>query len=398
MGSPDRRASFRSHAWLGHAAPAIVGALTLAVLATGASVAYSRSQSAKGHPQTGIQRALAGGKGGTRNVIASPPPAAPQARPVAVAKLGRLYLPDALVTTSRPITSAQVVALSKIPGIQGLASALRGITTLGTRRVNVLAVNPSTFRAFTPRPTAASDPLWQVPAQGEAIASYELNKQAKVPLGGRLALGRIPNERIGALAEFSLPDVDVVVGSTQSALVGATTRVLLVSDPSADAASIKAAFTQVLGSPVSVQLLRPTFTPVPVSGGENLQANSPADLRTLYMRAAATCPGLPWGVLAGIGQVETDHGRVKAVSSAGAEGPMQFLPSTWAVYGVDGDGDGKADIFDQADAVYSAARYLCASGGGQTDTLYDAIFAYNHSDFYVRTVLSLAAQYMNQGA
>ena len=63
------------------------------------------------------------------------------------------------------------------------------------------------------------------------------------------------------------------------------------------------------------------------------------------------------------------------------------------IRGVDGDGDGKADILDQADAVYSAARYLCASGGGQPDTLYDAIYSYNHSDFYVKTVLGLAAQY-----
>jgi hypothetical protein len=148
---------------------------------------------------------------------------------------------------------------------------------------------------------------------------------------------------------------------------------------------------------VSVQLLRPAFTAAPVSGGATVRAESPIDLRTLYIRAAQTCPGLPWGVLAGIGQVETDHGRVKAVSSAGAEGPMQFLPSTWAIYGVDGDGDGKANIFDQADAVYSAARYLCASGGGRPDTLYDAIYAYNHSDYYVRTVLSLASQYMGQG-
>ena len=84
-------------------------------------------------------------------------------------------------------------------------------------------------------------------------------------------------------------------------------------------------------------------------------------------------------------------------SWAGATGGPQFLPSIYLRLARDGDGDGKADIFDQADAVYSAARYLCASGGGQTDTLYDAIFAYNHSDFYVRTVLSLAQQYMNQG-
>ncbi len=129
------------------------------------------------------------------------------------------------------------------------------------------------------------------------------------------------------------------------------------------------------------------------SGSEKLVADTPAELRSLYQRAAKTCPGLPWGVLAGIGQVETDNGRVKAVSSAGAMGPMQFMPATWAVYGVDGDGDGKADILNQVDAVYSAAHYLCASGGGKSDKLYAAIFAYNHSDFYVNTVLGLAAQY-----
>ena len=122
--------------------------------------------------------------------------------------------------------------------------------------------------------------------------------------------------------------------------------------------------------------------------------NLPASLRALYMRgAAAECPGLPWNVLAGIGQVETDHGQNKNVSSAGAMGPMQFMPATWAVYGVDGDGDGVADILDQADAIYSAAHYLCADGGGNSATLYQAIFAYNHSDYYVNTVLAVAAQY-----
>jgi soluble lytic murein transglycosylase-like protein len=123
-------------------------------------------------------------------------------------------------------------------------------------------------------------------------------------------------------------------------------------------------------------------------------SNLPESLRALYMRgAAAECPGLPWNVLAGIGQVETDHGQNKNVSSAGAMGPMQFMPATWAVYGVDGDGDGVADILDQADAIYSAAHYLCADGGGNSATLYQAIFAYNHSDYYVNTVLAVAAQY-----
>jgi hypothetical protein len=391
--------SHRIRDWLAHAAPALVAIVALATVATGASVAYLRahSTSAKPSPALSSVRALTDGRG-TSHIQVAQPGTTTKAQPaIAVTKLGRLYLPDAAVALPRSVTASQLAAVRRVSGIQGVVTALRGTTTLGGRSVNVLAVNPGSFRAFTPRPTAASDALWQVPARGEAIASYELNKKSELPLGGRLPLGRVPDIRIGALAEFSLPNVDVVVSTARAAAVGATSPVLFVSSPNGDASSLRTSIGRVLGTPVKVTMLRPAFKPVTVtgvgSGGEHLTADTPVDLRTLYMRAAATCPGLPWGVLAGIGQVETDHGRNKAVSTAGAMGPMQFLPSTFAIYGVDGDGDGKANILDQPDAVYTAARYLCASGGGQPDTLYDAIFAYNHSDFYVKTVLGLAAQY-----
>ena len=119
----------------------------------------------------------------------------------------------------------------------------------------------------------------------------------------------------------------------------------------------------------------------------------PPGMLVLYRNAAATCPGLPWEVLAGIGKVETDHGRAVRTSSAGAEGPMQFMPATWAAYGVDANGDGTADVQDPADAVYAAARLLCADGGGRPATLSSAVFAYNHSSGYVATVLAWAARY-----
>lgn len=87
----------------------------------------------------------------------------------------------------------------------------------------------------------------------------------------------------------------------------------------------------------------------------------PAGLLALYQHAAGVCPGLPWPVLAGIGKVESDHNRPPGqVSPLGAQGPMQFLPSTWAAFGVDGNSDRRLDPFDPADAIPAAARYLCA--------------------------------------
>ncbi|MCZ3387211.1 MAG: lytic transglycosylase domain-containing protein, partial [Actinomycetia bacterium] len=80
-------------------------------------------------------------------------------------------------------------------------------------------------------------------------------------------------------------------------------------------------------------------------------------------------------------------------SSAGAMGPMQFLPSTFAAYAVDGDGDGIADIWNPADSIYSAARYLCANGaGGGPRALYNALYRYNPADWYVIMVVRVAGE------
>jgi peptidoglycan hydrolase CwlO-like protein len=130
------------------------------------------------------------------------------------------------------------------------------------------------------------------------------------------------------------------------------------------------------------------------SAGAGRGANGkdiPPDFLALYRAAALTCPGMNWHVLAAIGQVESGHGRNDGPSSSGAEGPMQFLPGTFAAYAVDGNHDGVVDIWNPADAIFTAAHYLCANGAGSPTKLYTAIWHYNHADWYVQLVLGVAA-------
>jgi transglycosylase-like protein with SLT domain len=133
------------------------------------------------------------------------------------------------------------------------------------------------------------------------------------------------------------------------------------------------------------------------------QREIPPRYLQLY-QAAAQRYGLDWAVLAGIGRVECDHGRDPdpsctregAVNLAGAGGPMQFISSTWVRYGVDGDGDGRQDRWDPADAIYGAANYLRASGA--PSDYGRAILAYNHAGWYVTEVESWAARYRVPGS
>jgi hypothetical protein len=119
----------------------------------------------------------------------------------------------------------------------------------------------------------------------------------------------------------------------------------------------------------------------------------PNKIKKLYLAAAARYK-IPWTLLAGIGMEETGHGRNNHTSSAGAQGLMQFMPGTWAAMGVDGDGEGRADIHDDADSVYSAANYLTKSGvRAGAAGVRRALFAYNPVDWYVNDVLYYASRY-----
>ncbi|HEY1650828.1 MAG TPA: bifunctional lytic transglycosylase/C40 family peptidase [Acidimicrobiales bacterium] len=130
-------------------------------------------------------------------------------------------------------------------------------------------------------------------------------------------------------------------------------------------------------------------------------AGIPQAMLALYQEAAETCPGLPWTVLAAIGTVESDNGQSdlpgvhSGANAAGAEGPMQFEPATFAEYArpIPPGGANPPTPYDPTDAVYAASRLLCANGAAGGTDITGAIYAYNHSNAYVQKVLALAQSY-----
>jgi soluble lytic murein transglycosylase-like protein len=127
-------------------------------------------------------------------------------------------------------------------------------------------------------------------------------------------------------------------------------------------------------------LVTPLKPPVRVKTG----SAEPAGKLLRYYRRAERRFGIEWEVLAAVNYVETKFGRVRSRSSAGAQGPMQFLPSTWDAYGLGGN------VYDPHDAILGAANYLHESGA--PGDYRGALYAYNHSDAYVDAVLLYARQ------
>jgi Transglycosylase SLT domain len=123
----------------------------------------------------------------------------------------------------------------------------------------------------------------------------------------------------------------------------------------------------------------------------------PVFLIPIYQQASNEYDLGPAGpsLLAAINEIETGFGQNLGPSSAGAMGWMQFMPSTWAAYGVDADGDGRRDPNDPDDAIFAAARYLSAAGMPEDPE--GAVFAYNHADWYVAEVMARAACFSGIG-
>lgn len=148
------------------------------------------------------------------------------------------------------------------------------------------------------------------------------------------------------------------------------------------APALRASATANVAAARDLIALSPPKNPTPPAAWR-IVTPAPADELLGYYRAAEQEFGVPWTVLAAVHLVETRMGRIRGDSSAGAKGPMQFLPSTWKAYG-------EGDIESNKDSIRAAARYLKANGA--PERLADALFRYNRSDRYVRAVTAYHQQ------
>jgi Transglycosylase SLT domain len=307
----------------------------------------------------------------------------------------QIILPDLLVVAPQGITGRDLSRLNEITGVRNTIAFDGAEIKAGRRPVSVIGVNPATFRSWVPLRTASDQGFWTALADGKFVASRSARARLGLRRGASYQLTGAARQTVpfGAAASLGIGGVDLLVNSATSRQLGLVRRVAaLISAPGTSLPALTAKVRKVLGPSVKMVSERQQQLPVvKVASGQ---------LPTTYLQlfrasAARYCPGLSWTVLAAIGQIESGDGANVGPSTAGALGPMQFLPSTWAIWGIRGFGQaGAPDIMDPYDAVPSAARLLCADGaaaGGSA--LSAAIFSYNHAGWYVTEVLALAAQY-----
>ena len=303
--------------------------------------------------------------------------------------------------TSIPWTGEPGTAPSTIT-VAGVPIAVISVQDLGAV---VQQVTPPPTPAPTPAPTtpAPTTPAQQAPAQPKAPAKQSTapkpapkssapqpakkpeKKASAEPTGN----GATPQPTTGhtstkpqASPETSKKTKKTTTKKDKPAKKDATPK-----SPDDNAAPVPATHTPPAPSNPTFSLAQPGAAAVGVPNFFIDKFRIPPFLLPIY-QAAGVQYGIRWEVLAAINEIETDYGRNLNVSSAGALGWMQFMPATWALYGTDANHDGKRDPYNPVDAIFATARYLKAAGGEQD--INKAVFAYNHANWYVDSVLMRA--------
>jgi hypothetical protein len=363
--------------------------LALAVVMTFSSDGGHAGQGAG----TGADRAASALVGSAAPAAASSPDSA--AAGVLGPAPGQLVVPDLVASLPSGFAAAQVAQIAALPGVRAVLPVDGGVVTIGGNPATVLGVSPAAFRSWAPPATAAASGIWTALVSGDLVASQDAGSQLALTAGTVSELSGATSVPliVAATALLGVPGVDGIVDVQRAAQLGLAANVaVLINAPGADLATLMQQVLDVTGAGGHVVNLVPVVTTIELPVMTAVTSGTPTNYLSLYQDSAAEyCPGLSWTVLAAIGQIESDHGADDGPSSAGALGPMQFLPSTW--FGQ----TGTPNVMNPLDAVPSAARMLCADGasaGGAS--LEAAIYDYNHADWYVSEVLDLASEYAQE--
>src|SRR5271166_31612 len=314
----------------------------------------------------------------------------------------QLIVPDLIAVVPAGITAAQVARISALPGVRAALAVDGGQVTINSRPASILGVPPQAFRSWTPPVTAADAGIWARLDSGQLITSSAAAARLALVAGNtyQVSAATRGQVRFGAAALLDMPGVDAIVSAARAAQLGLAANIaVLINAPAADLATLMQQVRSVTGAVGTVASLVPVATAASLPVDTDPPVGRPANYLQLYQESAAQyCPGLSWTVLAAIGEIESGDGANDGPSTAGALGPMQFLPSTWQIWGTDAFGQaGPPDIMNPLDAVPSATRMLCANGAaGDGAALSAAIFAYNHATWYVTEVLDLASEYAQE--
>ncbi len=353
--------------------------------------------------------ASGGPPGGTDSIGVAPPPgvaasggSVPKSLQVpgsAGAPPRQLFVPDLIAATPTGIAPAQLARISKLTGVRAVLAIDGGKVTVNGRSADVLGVSPQAFRSWTPPETAAANAVWADLSEGQLVSTQAAAGKLHLSAGYSYQVSAAVRAQVpfGARAALSVPGADAVVDQARSTQLGlAKDFAVLINAPGVNLVTLMTKVRSVIGARAKVINLVPAVRVSKLPVSTNVPTSGvPSTLLTLYKASAEEyCPGLSWTVLAAINEIESGDGSNDGPSTAGALGPMQFLPSTWAEWGITAFGQpGPPDIMNPLDAVPSAARLLCAAGAGSPATVSQAVFGYNHATWYVAEVLAVASEY-----
>jgi soluble lytic murein transglycosylase-like protein len=318
----------------------------------------------------------------------------PSSRPLAVALAASAFYAGVFVTAARAdmhyvrvtlVTGQQLTITVEIPAgtpvdqvqIPGLPAAVSSIVDLGSTETTptpTATQAPTVTATPTATPTATATPQNQEGGSGKADGK---KKKVDKP---KKKVSKPTEEGTNTSSGQGKSNTESLTGKVQERAKEAPK-----TEPDDNAAKEEDAETSTPATnDPAFTLAEPGAAKIGVPNFFIDRFRIPPFLLPIY-QAAGTQYGIRWELLAAINEIETDYGRNLRVSSAGAQGWMQFMPETWKSYGVDGNNDGLMDPYNPVDAIFAAARYLKAAGADKD--IRGAVFAYNHADWYVDSVL-----------